>query len=319
MLLVAYDSDEVVGHLGVLPDRIYVGLNQERLGWLTAWWANPDRKFAGVGLMLLMRALKLYNGRLGASGFSDDARRVYDATKRFVPIEDRHGMCGFARLNLGSLFRRRHPSLGKLRVALRMVDGAVNAHMHLRQLLWQKRHRMPHSCEVEYLTEVDQEAEEFIQRHSSEELTRRGARELNWIMRYPWIVCAPVAPASSFHFSSQAERYSVHWAKIYMGGESLAAVLMLTVIDGHMIVPYCYHIGHARLLARLLCHILVQQRAERLTIYRPELVEAISTLRFPWLKVIQKRRTWIGTRECAGLGTREFMMQDGDGDCAFSV
>jgi len=317
-LLVAYDEDVVVGHLGVLPDKAFVNLGEQKIGWVTAWWADPDRKYVGLGLMLLMRALNLYGGRLGASGFSDDARKVYDATKRFAMIKDAQGVSGIARLNLCRLLRRRLPSLAKLRTVLGAVDAIVNVCVSIRQFWWRKSHRLPGSCQIEYFAELDQEADEFIQRHSAAGLTRRGARELNWIINYPWVLCAPLARRSSFHFSAQAESYSVYCIKIYTPG-GLAAVLLLTMMDGHVTVPYCYHGGQSKLIARVLCHFLIVQRAERLTIYEPELIEELSALRFPWLGMIHKRRTWIWSRECAGQGSNKFSMQDGDGDCAFAT
>jgi len=317
-LLVAFDGEAVVGHLGVLPDKTFVNLSEQKIGWVTAWWADPDRKYAGVGLMLLIRALSLYEDRLGASGFSDDARRVYDATKRFVVIKDAQGISNIARLNLYHLLHRRLPSLARLRTVLGMVDAIVNGYIGIRQFLWRKTHQLPDSCQIEYLVELDQEADEFIQRHSSDGLTRRGARELNWIVNYPWIICAPLARGSNFHFSAQAESYSVYCIKIY-APNGLVAVLLLTMMDGHVKVPYCYHSGQGKLIARVLCHFLIVQRAERLTVYEPALVEELSALRFPWLGRIHKRRTWIWSRECTGQGSNEFSMQDGDGDCAFTT
>ena len=317
-LLVAYDGDAVVGHLGVLPDKIFVNHGEQKIGWVTAWWADPNRKYAGVGLMLLMRALNLCGGRLGASGFSDDARKVYDATKRFAVIKDVQGVSGIARLNLCRLLRRRLPSLAKLRTVLKAVGAIVNMWIGIRQFWWRESHRLPDSCRIEYFTELDREADEFIQRHSSDGLTRRGARELNWIVNYPWIVCAPLARRSSFHFSAQVESYSVYRIKIYeLGG--LVAVLLLTVMEGHVTVPYCYHSGHGKLIARMLCHFLIAQQAERLTVYEPELIKELSVQRFPWLGMIHKRRTWIWSRECVEQGSNEFSMQDGDGDCAFAT
>ena len=318
-LLVAYDGDAVVAHLGILPDLVFSKQSPLKIGWLTAWWADPDRKYAGSGLLLLSRAFALYRGRLGASGFSDSARQVYDATKKFVTLGDSEGISGFARLNLHRLLRRRLPQLASFRSVLGAVDALVDQYVTLKQWRWRKRHAFPPGIRLEYLSEMDAEADEFIQQHSALSLSRRGAGDLNWIARYPWVLTTPLAPPSSFHFSSPVESYSVFNVKVYESDERLVAVLMIALIDGHVIVPYCFHEGQSGLIAQVLAQFLIAQRAERLTLYHKDLVERFLALRLPWLWLRKKRRAWILSRECIAEGASEYEMQDGDGDCAFTV
>jgi hypothetical protein len=318
-LLVAYDGDAVVAHLGILPDLVFSNQSSRKIGWLTAWWANPDRKYAGIGLTLLSRAFALYQGNLGASGFSESARRVYDATKKFVTIGNLGGISGFARLNLCRLLRRRLPQLAKFRSLLGVVDALANQYVSLRQWWWRQRHAFPQGVRLEYLPEMDPEADEFIQRHSFLALAKRGAKELNWIAKYPWVLAAPLSPPSSFHFSSPIESYSVFNIKVYNGDERLVAVLMVILMDGHVIVPYCLHDGQSGLIAQILAHLLLTQRAERLTLFHKDLVERFYALRFPWLLLLKKRRAWILSSECVEDGVSAWAMQDGDGDCAFTA
>jgi len=318
-LLVAYDEDAVVAHLGILPDLVFRNQSAHKIGWLTAWWANPARNYTGVGLMLLSRAFTLYQGRLGASGFSEAARKVYDATRKFVTLGEQEGINGFARLNLYRLLHRRSPRLARFRAGLRVLDVIGNQYINLRQWWWRKRHALPHGFRFEYLPEMDSEADDFIQQHSSNSLARRGAKELNWIAKYPWVLNTPLAPPTSFHFSSPVESYSVFNMKIYDAEEQLVAVLMVTLMDGHVIVPHCFHQGRSGLIALVLSHFLIAQRAERLTLHYSDLVEQLLALRFPWLWLRKRQRNWIWSREFAGENVSRYAMQDGDGDCAFTT
>jgi hypothetical protein len=317
-LLVAYDGDTVVGNLGILPDTTFVDGQGHKIGWLTAWWANPDRRYAGVGLMLLMRALKIYGGALGASGFSDDAKRVYSATRKFSTIRDIEGITLFARFNSHDLLPRRHPWLSRLGFVLQAVDYAANQCLRVIQWLWQHLSRMPEGFRLEYLAEMDPEAQEFIERHQIHELTKRGIRELNWITKNSWILNAPLAPPSSFPFSSTAKTAMSFNMKIYDAKDRIAAVLILVVVDGHLTVPYCYHDDCAPQIAHLICDHVIALGLERVTTYRAELIRSLDELRFPWVWSLKKTRAWILSTTLGDHDLSGYTMQDGDGDCAFA-
>jgi hypothetical protein len=318
-LLVAYDGETVVAHLGILPDLAFIGDKEQKIGWLTAWWANPDRKYTGAGLLLLIRALGLYGGRLGASGFSDDASKVYDATRRFTLVKKLDGVSSFARLNTDELLPRRIPSLARISLLLRVIDQVVNLLTMARQYWWQWKNRLPAGGHVEYMPRMDEEADEFIEKHHGSELTKRGATELNWITQYPWVERTPLAKPSSFRFSAPVESYCALNVKVYDANTKLIAVLVLTAIDGHLLVPYCLHESQGPLVARVICEHLIAMRLSRLTVYQPDLVECLKGLRFPWIWTRSRRRAWLLSAECVGRGLESCHVQDGDGDCAFTV
>lgn len=317
-LLVAYDGDTVVGHLGVLPDLAFVGAQEHKIGWLTAWWANPDRKYAGVGLMLLMRAQALYGGAVGASGFSDDAKKIYSATRKFVTVKELAGITVMARFNLRERLISRAPWLEKVRWMIGVVDCAANQCIRLVQLLWRQFHQMPEGFRVEYLPQLDEEAQAYIARHQGAELTRRGALELNWIHRNPWILSAPLGQPSSFHFSSAARSYGSFIVKVLDLNDRIAAVLMLIVVDGQLTVPYCYHDDGGRLVAQLLCDHVIALRLERVTTYRAELIETLAAIRFPWIWTKRKARSWVLSSSVGHAEWSGCSLQDGDGDCVFT-
>lgn len=302
----------------MLPDLAFIGGQEHRIGWLTAWWGNPDRKYAGVGLMLLMRAQALYRGAVGASGFSDDAKRAYSATRKFVTVKELSGISAFARFNLHERLISRAPWLKRFGWVMGALDCAANQCIRIAQLMWRQFHRMPEGFHVEYLPQLDEEAQSYIARHQGTELTRRGARELNWIHRNPWILSAPLGQPSSFHFSSAARSYSSFILKIVDANSRIAAVLMLIIVDGQLTVPYCYHDGDGRLVAQLVCDHVIALRLEKVTTYRAELIEALAAIRFPWIWTKRKTRSWILSSPLCQGEWSGCSLQDGDGDCVFT-
>jgi hypothetical protein len=79
VLLVAYQDSQVIGYLGILPDKIFVNNAVYKFGWLTSWWVDPSCATTGVGAILLFKALNAYQQQLGVSGGSKEARKALDS------------------------------------------------------------------------------------------------------------------------------------------------------------------------------------------------------------------------------------------------
>lgn len=85
-LFVGMVDDDVGGHINVLSDDMHIDGASLHMGWLSAWWAAPQHRETGIGGMLLFKALSAWKNRIGISGFTEDARRVYDATRKFTDL-----------------------------------------------------------------------------------------------------------------------------------------------------------------------------------------------------------------------------------------
>ena len=83
VLLVAYQDNRVIGYLGILPDKIFVNDAVYKLGWLTSWWVDPSCATAGVGAILLFKALNAYYQYIGVSGVA--ALAVWQSRLSVIP------------------------------------------------------------------------------------------------------------------------------------------------------------------------------------------------------------------------------------------
>lgn len=318
VLLVAFDGDVVVAHLGIVPDLAFVGAMERKIGWLTAWWANSARKYSGTGLLLLLRAMTLYKNGVGASGFSEDAKKIYAATRKFTTIRELPGISAFARFDAARMAVKKFPMLAKVKSALKACDGVANFFVGFRQALWTSKYKIPPDVCIELATEMDVEAGQFVQQHNQSELARRGAQELNWIGKYSWMTRVPGNEAPPFRFSTTAASSCSQYVKIRAVGGGLVAVVMLTVIDGHLIIPSCHHDGQGELVAKVICHHAVAEKIKRITTFRGDLVAEFLRMQFPWVWSLKKTRSWILSGP-GWAGESNYSMQDGDGDCAFTV
>jgi hypothetical protein len=320
-LLVAYDESRVVAYMGILPDLVFLNGGRERIGWLTAWWADPDPKYGGIGLVLMTKGLHYYRGEVGASGISDDARKVYEASKQFVTFAESCRMKAFLRSNTRELIPPKVPILKRAKWFLAIYDVLINIVCNLRLQLWKWRFGIGETLRVEYIAEVDSQTANFIAQFQCHEISRRGASEINWIAQHPWVLAAPIAKGreGAFRFSTTAKQSICLMLKIFSVDNTMIGFAMLRLIDGNLTVPFCYmpkECGDQ--MFRVIGEHAVALRAYTLTICRTELRESLTRLKFPCIARIKKTRSWIGGIVYKAKIQGELEMQDGDGDCAFA-
>jgi hypothetical protein len=316
-LLVAYDGERIIGHLGILPDKIFVDDQVHKMGWLTAWWADPSPKYAALGLMLLLKALQAWNHNLGVSGFATSARRFYDASKQFVVIKEPAGIVGVVRCSLHDLVPRKWPRLKPLGPVLWLIDAAVNPFVTLRLRLWARHAPRVGSRSV---NTIGEEARRFIAAHQQNELTRRGPAELEWIIRYPWVL-AGQAPdgVGHYHFSSVGRRFVFSCIEVYNGSGALIGFLLLNLHNDRLGVPYCYcAAADADQVASVVAQQAISLRASQLAVFNPDLLAGLTRIGFPFLYKQDTRRPWIISAKFKNVNFAPCTLQDGDGDCAFT-
>ena len=320
VLLVANDESRVVGYIGILPDLIFLNGETRRVGWLTAWWADPLPKYAGVGFMLMIKALQLYHGEIGASGFSADAKKVYEASKQFVGIGQSIRIRTLLRSNLREILPRKAARLNKAKWLLAIFDSLINAFCNLRLQLWKSRLGIRETLQIEYIAEVDLETADFIGRLQSREFSRRGAAEMNWIAKHPWVLAAPIAGNSNraFYFSTDARESDCFMMKVFSADKRMIGFVMLRLIDGNLTVPFCYMSKqYANEMFRVVGEHAVALGAHTLTICRAELRQSLTRLKFPYIARAEDLRSWILGSVYKAKIEGNFETQDGDGDCAF--
>ncbi len=320
VLLVARDGDTICGFTGVLPDLIFLPEETLRVGWLTAWWRKPGSRYAGIGSKLLMRALELYQGAICVEPPSESARKVLERSGQFVTLQENTEVRAIIRVNTRSILSRKIPALKKFGLFLGLPDSLANIFCRARLRFWTARHGISGALRVEYITAVDPETADFVNKLRDHDLHRMGAPELNWIAQSPWILTAPLKEGTvkNYYFSATAKESLCLMIKILESKGSLIGFAILTLINGHLRVPYCYmQPEHADEVFRVIGEHAVALRAESLTLGRSELKASMRRLRFPCLLRSQRLRRWTIGNLYAGKVTRCAQIQDGAGDCAF--
>jgi Acetyltransferase (GNAT) family len=320
VLLVAYRDNRVIGYLGILPDKIFVNDVVYKLGWLTSWWVDPSRATAGVGTILLFKALNAYDQHIGVSGSSREAGLALQASQKFMALNPLQGLDIRLRLNISASISRRLPALKILRVVFKIFDAMADEVVNLRNFFWQRRSNHCRHLTFEYIATIDEETDRFIKQHHRHDLTRKEKSDLSWIMNNPWILSAPFKDSAGkrYYFSSRAGRFLNLGVKVFEHHNEMIGFLLLKVRDDRMSVVYAYFESrHAPSITAAAFQHALAMDVSSLSLYDERLAADFLRLGCPCWSAKKKSRGFLLSKAFAGIPLANCRLQGGDGDLAF--
>ena len=321
IMFLAYSDKILVGYLGVIPEKIYNSREEINVGWLSCIWVDIKVRGKGIAQNLLQHALTCWEGKILATEYTTSAKALYDKSNAFVELTTLEGCRGYLRFNFHEILIGKSSFFRKIIPLLKLIDNSINVFNEIRLFFWRKKIHIDLN-KVEYINEIDSETSTFISLKQKEELTRRNSDELNWIIKYPWILNAPDEDAFSrkYHFSSLDKSFENISLKVFDNNNQIIGFLMLVFRNNNLKIPYCYfeEKNSVEVLNVLFYHIL-KKKVNMVTVYNPSIVNYFKTRRTPFFHLRKMKRGYIITKTIFGSwGTSKIQTQDGDGDCAFT-
>ena len=320
VLFVSYSNkDTIVGYIGVLPDKILVDNVEHNIAWATSWWVDPSHRYAGTGGFLLLTVLNHYN--IATSGSTESADKVYAASEKLKTLRNVEGMEFIVRCCSDYFLPKKFPILCRLRPILKCIDRLLNILVDLLQFFWKRKNSLKKPFAIEFISEIDDQTDQFIREHRGNELYRRNATELNWVLKYPWILSAPCADktVSKYFFSSLANRFFYLNIKVFDASDKMTGFVMIKVRDNAMSIPYVYYDNNALIsIGYLISHLIIELKIDIFITYNKEILHALDEIKPPYLyRKSRSRRYYISTK-FRDVGSDDFVLQDGNGDAVFT-
>jgi GNAT superfamily N-acetyltransferase len=321
ILFIAYQDNELAGYLGVLADTIYLNSEEHKVGWLSCIWTSEKVRGKGVAKQLLSAALNSWNNKILATEFTPAAKSLYDQTAAFMDFTTLLGRRAYLRFNLHELLPPKgFPKM--LSGLLKIGDATLNIFNSLRLLGWGPSINIDH-LNLEYIKVIDNETKGFIEKRYKNELIRRGAEELSWINKYPWVLSSPEedSDALRYHFSSSVKVFNNLNIKLMSNEGEVIAFMMIVVRGNNLKIPYCYfdeeHIGK---IVQVIYHHMFELNLNMVTTYNSAISNYFLSHRTPFIYNKQMSRSYLISKELGKNLTdkQQIHMQDGSGDCAFT-
>lgn len=317
-LIIAYDNDDLIGLVGLLPNLINGQENQIACS-NTCWWAHPG-KGKQLAIPLFFKAFALCGQRMFMTDCTPHTLSVLGRTNWFEFPDKQLGTRGFLKFNLHEIIPSKLPATRKLKPLLKLSDQTLNFLLSPYQKFIRSRlfRNLP---QVEYMTSLNEELYTFIENHSINEFCRRSGKELEWIMQYPWImarsVSEPVTPIE-YPFSHIVESFEQYFIQITSLDQTIG-LLFISVNNGHMKIPYAYfNEKDASQVLRVIYQQAILKNVVTLTLFCSPLVAAMNSEPNPFIFTKKIKRLIAISKQLSDLYHQYPNIQDGDGDVVFT-
>ena len=317
LLFLAYIDQQLVGYLGVLADRIHANGKTFKCGWFSCLWIDPKQRGKNIAMQLVKAALGAWDDKMLITEYTAPAGRLYDKTKAFQPFLVKEGMRLYRRFELHRILPPKRQLFKKLKPLLKLFDASLNLFVDF-SLQW--RHKSSVKPPYKIMDDFDSESIDFMQSLKEDSCFQRKIEGLNWIIQYPWILSASEDNWSKrYHYSSVDKRFDFKVMKVYDQENKVCAVLLLSIRNQHLRIPYLFQKDSIQEVAACIAEIMDKEDINTFSCYQPELTEHFANNSSGVIYKKAIKRPYLITKSLAELiKIKKPVLQDGDGDCSFT-
>jgi len=320
LLIVAYEIDQVISYIGIIPDEIIIANKENKIGIVSSWWVDPNKAKTGIGAILLLKAFNYYNNQIFVGPFSEQAGMIYKKIKNFNKLSLSHAYefksCYYFKKS-ESRFKQIIPN-----VIISSITFCMNILLRLRQNRWIKHSfliRNRQLCvEQDY---IDNASQIFIEANSKNDLFRRDKDYLEWLVNYPWILelNKDNQIKTRYYFSNDDKKFKISILKI-INNNIIIGIIVIQQRNERLTLPYVY-INNKYIkdvMTQIVVHFL-KSDCEQMLLYNEHIVGQIKALYPPLVinKTTRRREYFISD----GYNTKNIkdkLFHDGYGDAAFT-
>ena len=322
VLFLAFENENLVGYRTVLPDKLYTGKREVKFGWLSGNWVLLEKRRQGIATLLFKYAYNEWNGKLMYTNYAPESKAVYEKSGKFLKYLEIQGIRAHLRNSFGILLPPKHIFFRKIKPLLFLSDFMFNFVHDLRIIAQQPFHPLQES-QLEFVDQIDNDIVQLISKSNDSEPTRRSKEELEWIIKYPWIIehDGKNKIKGRYFFSSVARNYSNIALKVFDKRNIMIAFIMMIIIGEKLTIPYCYCLEeHYGRLADIIFSLMLKKRINYVTVFHSRLAQQLLKKRYGFVFKKKMVRIYFSTTELFKIlpEAEKISFQDGDGDVAFT-
>ncbi|MBC7885968.1 MAG: GNAT family N-acetyltransferase, partial [Saprospiraceae bacterium] len=171
MLLLAYEKNDLIGYLGVLPDDIYDNTGLKiHCGWMSCLWVDPGHRGKKIAQQLIEQCFDAWNGHILLTEFTTSAGALYHKMGIFSPFCTLEGRRWYIRSELANILPRKKEVFKYLWLLFKIGDIMINASTDVIKLF---RHQKLKGYRLEYVDETDDEINHLVEKTITKQTFRR--------------------------------------------------------------------------------------------------------------------------------------------------
>jgi GNAT superfamily N-acetyltransferase len=238
ILYITTHHNKIVGYRLILVDKIIIGNQHEKIGWYSCIWVNPNYRGKGIAKKLVQQSLKDWDNKIIFQGPVAASQKLYDSTGTFNKASLK-GFRGYCRFDSTSILTNKMPSLKPVLFLFKIMDTVFNwfGDVVLKSKLSSTKLNKNLTAVV---TEVDQEINAFISLNNQNNLFKRNQIDLNWILKYPWILEQDHMDevSKNYYFSSVSKKFEYVNVKFFNENKELEGFVSYQIRNEHLSIQY---------------------------------------------------------------------------------
>ncbi|MFW6257655.1 MAG: hypothetical protein ACOC11_02610 [Prolixibacteraceae bacterium] len=313
VLILAFIDGRLTAFRSLFAGVVQAEKEELRFGWCSGSWVEPGFRRQGLSQLLLKEALNDWNGRLMLTNYSPETESLYIKTGWFKPVHQFEGIRGYLFPKASKLFPdRKENAVAKL--LFPVIDFFMAAVSWIKILFY--RYKNPDHIRFDIFEDTDEECFRFIENYSQDYLFSRKAKEIIWILKWPWISETNRPYKKNYPFSACSDSFYYRTVKV-MHKDILKGVCLFSVREGHLKTLFFWLPTQLEgELVSFLKDYTIRHRLEMLTVYHSGMAKQLSKSKFPFLHLRKISQKIYSSFDTGTSGNS--IVQDGDGDRAFT-
>ncbi|MEM6631174.1 MAG: GNAT family N-acetyltransferase [Bacteroidota bacterium] len=324
----AWEKNELVGFRTLLVDAFYKEENPQTFAWLSGVWISPKHRRKGIASTLLEAVWQDWEGSLMTTHNSPASREVYLKSGQFQRFFVNRGRRYYTRFALHRLLAPKHEVFRKNTALIEVGDKVLNF-FHDRKFLILRFWISVKNVAFKAFTDLEPEWEAFVNQHTTQSLTQRGAIELKWMGEFPWVYGKQDSSISKqvYPFSEIVARYQRIYLGLYDPEGKPQVLMVLLKVGPHLTIPFFFakEMGDSRTeleedLRSVLLYYVVHWKCDFLTLYHQPLIEILDKVKgvFLYKKVFEEVYLASNSLIPELPPPESLTWQDGEGDVGFT-
>ena len=320
LLIVAYEIDQVISYIGIIPDEIIIDNKENKIGIVSSWWVDPIKAKTGIGAILLLKAFNYYNNQIFVGPFSDQAGMIYKKLKNINQLKLSHAYefknNYYLKIN-DSRIKQIVP-----KVIISSLTFCMNIFLRFIQNRWLKNNLVIRNrllcIEQDY---IDNASQIFIEENSKNDLFKRDKEYFEWLINYPWVLELKTVSQirNKYFFSNDDKKFKISILKI-IHNNIIIGIIIIQQRNERLTLPYAY-INNKYIkdvMTQIVVHFL-KSDCKQMLLYNEHIIGQIKALYPPLVinKTTRKREYFISD-DYNIKNIKDKLFHDGYGDAAFT-
>lgn len=311
----AYQENELVGYLGLLPDTLEINGNSYDTGWLSSMWVSAAHRGKGIAPQLINRLLKAWDSMVLTTNQSPAAATVFNKHPEFNALTN-NGTRYYVKSRLAYFVPTRKPAYSYLIPLLRFIDSALNTMVNVHQTVTS----VNRDVDMQTAQKITPELAHFIQKYPAQSCCKRGVKEFNWMMEFPWVYQSeqPDSLAANYEFTISTPDYSNEFVLCYHH-KALVGVALVMLKKGELKISYVWcDDANETLLANALQKYIRTKTVFEVTVFNSKHQSLMQQGVFYLLRRKLSRPVYVCKKLHEIIKQDNAAFADGDGDSCFA-